>query len=103
MRMITSKTSKLAIEVARMGLPTLRMDDGSVELSIQEYSAKTRWLTRNYPADRVPAVGDEIQLANTDGTLADAFIVIEVRHLLVPQAKETIRAALLLVERAWQV
>ena len=99
MEMITRKRNNLAMEIARMGLPPLRVDDGLVELSIQEYSAKTRWVTRNYPAARIPAVGDDIQLANTDGTITSTFMVLEVKHLLVPQATETVRAALLVVEK----
>ena len=99
MEMITRKKNNLVMEVARMGLPPLRVDDGLVELSIQEYSAKTRWVTQKYPADRIPTVGDEIQLANTDGNIKNTFMVMVVKHLLVPRAKETIRAALLVVER----
>jgi hypothetical protein len=101
--MITKRKSNLAMEIARMGLPPLRVDDGFIELSIQEYSAKTRWVTRNYPADRIPAVGDDIQFANADGTIEVAFMVMEVKHLLVPRAKETIRAVFVVVERIYHV
>ena len=103
MKMVTGKKDNLAMEIARMGLPPLRVDNGLVELSIQEYSAKTRWVTRNYPADRIPAVGDDIQFANTDGNIENTFMVMEVKHLLVPRGKETIRAVLLVVERTYRV
>lgn len=103
MELITGKKNNLAREIARMGLPPLRVDDGFVELSIQEFSAKTRWVTRNYPADRIPKVGADIQLANTDGNIKSTFMVMEVKHLLVPRAKETIRAVLLVVEKTLPV
>ncbi len=101
MKLITGKKNNLAMEIARMGLPPLRVDDGLVELSIQEYSAKTRWTARKYPADCVPAVGDEIELAAEN--ITNKFMVVEIKHLLVPQAKETIRAALVVVERIHHV
>ena len=97
MKTITKHRSNLAAEIARMGLPPLRTDDGSVELSIQEYSAKTRWVTPNYPADRIPRVGDDIKFEDRD--VPRTFMVMEVKHLLVPRATETIRVALLIVER----
>jgi hypothetical protein len=88
MEMITRKKSNQARAVARMKLPPLRVDDGLVELSIQEYSAKMRWVASNYPADRIPAVGDEIEIANADGTIESAFMVMEVKHLLVPRERK---------------
>jgi hypothetical protein len=91
--------NNLAVQVARMGMPPLRVDDGLVELSIQEYGGKTRRVVENYPADRIPQVGDGIKSADRDGEIPDTFVVLEVRHLLVPRAKETIRAVLLLVRR----
>ena len=94
------RESKLAVQVARMGLPPLRVDDGLVELSIQEYRAKLRRVIENYPADRIPKVGDDIKSADRDGRIPDTFVVTEVKHLLVPRATETIRAVLLLVRRA---
>jgi hypothetical protein len=102
MKTITGKKSWLARQVASMGLPPLRPDDGLVELSIQEYTAKFRRVIENYPADRIPKVGDDIQ-DNRDGTTLETFVVMEVKHLLVPRARETIRAVLLLVERPHQV
>jgi hypothetical protein len=103
MKMITNHKSNLATEIARTGMPPLQVDDRLVELSIQEYSAKTRWVTRNYPVDRIPKAGDDIQFANADGTIESRFMVMEVKHLLVPQATETIRAVLLVVERIYRV
>jgi hypothetical protein len=97
MKLITGKKNELAKEIARMGLPPLRVDDGLIELSIQEYSASSRWVTRNYPADCVPAVGDQIELA--DENVTNRFMVVEIKHVLAPHAKETVRAALLVVER----
>jgi hypothetical protein len=91
--------SNLAIQVARMGMPPLRVNDGLVELSIQEYKAKIRHVAENYPADRIPKVGDDIKSADRDGKILDTFVVMEVKHLLVPRAKETIRAVLLFVRR----
>jgi hypothetical protein len=99
--MKTSEKGNLVREVARMGLPPLRADDGLVELSIQEYRAKARWVIENYPADRIPKVGDDIQSGNTD--VPGTFVVTEVKHLLVPRSKETIRAVLVLVKRAHQI
>jgi hypothetical protein len=103
MRAITRKKCKLAMQVARIGLPPLRADDGLVELSIQEYVAKTRRVIENYPADQIPKVGDDIKSDNRDGNAPDTFVVTEVKHLLVPRAKETIRTVLLLVKRPHQV
>jgi hypothetical protein len=103
MRTITSENGKLAMQIASMGLPPLRSDDGLVELSIQEYVAKTRRVIENYPADRIPKVGDDIRSDDTNGELPDTFVVTEVKHLLVPRARETIRAVLLLVRRPHQV
>ena len=91
------------MEVARMGPPPLRADDGLVELSIQEYRAKTRGVIENYPADRIPKVGENIQPLNEDGEISDTFVVTEVKHLLVPRTRETIRAVLLLVKKPHQV
>jgi hypothetical protein len=91
------------MEIAHMGLPALRVDDGLVELSFQEYRAKTRGVIENYPADRIPRVGENIQPLNEDGKIKETFVVMEVKHLLVPRANETIRAVLLLVERAHHV
>jgi hypothetical protein len=95
--------SRLAVQVARMGLPPLRVDDGLVELSIQEYRANTRLVTENYPSDRIPKVGDDIKPANRNGKTPRTFVVMEVKHLLVPRATETIRAVLLLVKRPSRV
>jgi hypothetical protein len=103
MRTSPEKKSKAAMQVARMGLPPSRAHDGLVELSIQEYAAKTRRVIENYPADRIPKVGDEIKSDNGDGTAPDTFVVMEVKHLLVPRTRETIRAVLLLVKRPHQV
>jgi hypothetical protein len=100
MKTITRKKSKLAMQVAGMRLPPLRANEGLVELSIQEYEAKTRRVIENYPADQIPKVGDEIKAYDRDGNIPDAFWVMEVKHLLVPRAKETIRAVLLLVASA---
>jgi hypothetical protein len=93
------KKSRLAVQVARMGMPPLRVDDGLVELSIQEYRAKMRRVIENYPANRIPRVGDDIKSGDREGKIPDTFVVMEVRHLVVPRAKETIRAVLLLVTR----
>jgi hypothetical protein len=100
MTMITRKKNKLAVQVARIGLPPLRADDGLVELSIQACGAKTRRVIENFPADRIPNVGDEIKSERRVGRIPDAFVVMEVKHLLVPRAKETRRAVLLLVKKA---
>jgi hypothetical protein len=99
MTMITRKKNKLAMQVASMGLPPLRADDGLVELSIQEYEGKIRRVIENYAADRIPKVGDQIKAYDRDGNIPDAFVVMEVKHLLVPRAMETIRSVLLLVAR----
>lgn len=99
--MNTGKKNKLAVQVASLGLPPLRADDGLVELSVQEYPAKWRRVIENYAADRIPNVGDEIKLDKGDGETP--FVVTEVNHLLIPRAKETIRAVLLLVKRAHDV
>jgi len=101
LEMNTRKKGNLERAVAGLGLPPLRVDDGLVELSIQEYRAKSRWVIENYPADRIPKVGDDIQSANLD--VPCNFVVMEVKHLLVPQAKETIRAVLLFVKRTHHV
>lgn len=101
--MNTRKKGNLARTVAQLGLPPLRVDDGLVELSFQEYRAKTRGVIENYPADRVPKVGENIQPLNEDGEISDTFVVTEVKHLLVPRTKETIRAVLLLVKKPHQV
>jgi len=100
--MVKKKKSNLAREVARMGLPPLRADNGLVELSFQEYRAKMRAVIENYPANRIPNVGDDIKPVN-DAGIAETFVVREVKHLLVPREKETIRAVLLLIERAHHV
>lgn len=82
-----------------MGLPPLRADDGLVELSIQqEYGAKERWVIENYPAARVPKVGDDVKTP-----VPGRFVVTEVKHLLIPRTMETIRAVLLLVKKLHQV
>lgn len=47
-------------------------------------------MTENYPADRIPKVGDEIK--STDKDEPATFVIKQVKHLLVPRAKETIRA-----------
>jgi hypothetical protein len=97
--MNTRKKGNLEREVALLGMPPLRADDGLVELSIQqEYRAKERWVIENYRADRVPKVGDDIKTP-----VPGSFVVTEVKHLLVPRTKETIRAVLLLVKRIHQV
>jgi len=103
MKIRMKKKNKLAVQVARMGMPPLRGDDGLVELSIQEYRAKMRRVIENYPADRIPKVGDDIKSAHKEGKIQDTFVVMEVKHLLVPRATETIRAVLLLVRRARRV
>lgn len=103
MRTITKKNSNLAKAVAQLGLPPLRVDDGFVELSFQEYKAKMRGVIENYRADRVPRVGDDIKPVNEDGEISETFVVMEIKHLLVPRAKETIRAVLLLVKKRHQV
>jgi hypothetical protein len=100
MKIIRREKSNLAGEVARMGMPPLRADDGLVELSFQEYRANMRRVIENYPAERIPKVGDDIQLAAADGNIPNTFVVMEVKHLLVPRSKETIRAVFLLVERS---
>jgi hypothetical protein len=97
--MITKQKGNLAKAVAELGLPPLRADNGLVELSFQEYRAKMRGVIENYPADRIPKVGDDIKLVN-DARIPETFVVMEVKHLLVPRKKETIRAVLLLIERA---
>lgn len=99
--MNTGKKSKFAMQVARMGLPPLRAEDGLVELSIQEHAGKVRHVVENYPADRIPKVGGDIQFPDMD--VPRTFVVTEVNHLLVPRARETIRAVLLLVKRAHDV
>ena len=99
----TKKKGNLARTVAQLGLPPLRVDDGLVKLSFQEYRAKTRGVIENYPADRIPKVGENIQPLNEDGKISDTFVVTEVKHLLVPRTKETIRAVLLLVKKLHQV
>jgi len=99
--MSTKKKGNLVREVACLGLPPLRVDDGLVELSIQDYRAKWRRVVENYAADRIPNVGDEIKLDKGDGETP--FVVTEVNHLLVPRARETIRAVLLLVKKRNQV
>jgi hypothetical protein len=96
------KKNNLAVQVARMGMPPLRVDDGLVELSVQEYRAKMRRVVENYPANRIPKVGDHIKSSDRDGEKPDTVVVMEVKHLLVPRAKETIRAVLLLVKRPHQ-
>ena len=101
--MNASKKSNLARQVVRLGFPPLRVDDGLVELSIQEYRAKVRRVIENYPADRIPKVGDDVHWANIDQSIPGTFVVMEVKHLLVPRPKETIRAVLLLVKRAHHV
>jgi hypothetical protein len=93
------KRNKLAEQVARMGMPPLRADDGLVELSIQECRAKRRLVIENYPAGRIPKVGDDIKPANKNGEPKDIFVVMEVKHLLVPEETETNRAVVLLVQR----
>jgi hypothetical protein len=103
MKILKGTKSKLAVQVERMKLPPLQPDDGWVELSIQEYGATMRRVIGNYPAGRIPKVGDEIQLAATDKDIPSTFAVIEVKHLLVPRLRETIRAVLLLVNRSHQV
>jgi hypothetical protein len=102
MKTMPVKKSRLARQLASLGLPPLRADDGFVELSIQEYKAKFRRVIENYPADRIPKVGDDIE-DNRDGTIPETFVVMEVKHLLIPREEETIRAVLLLVERPHQV
>jgi hypothetical protein len=86
--MNTRRKNNLAVQVARLGLPPLRADDGLVELSIQEYAATVRHVVENYPGDRIPKVGDDIKPVNEDGTIPEAFVVMEVKHLLIPRAKE---------------
>ena len=66
MKTIKKRKSNLARAVARMGLPPLRVDDGLVELSFQEHKAKMRGVIENYPADRIPKVGDDIKPVNED-------------------------------------
>jgi len=100
MKITTRKKSNLAVQVASMGLPPLRAGDAFVELSIQECEAKTRRVIENFPADRIPNVGDEIKSERRVGRIPDAFVVMEVKHLLVPRAKETRRTVLLLVKKA---
>jgi hypothetical protein len=87
------------MQVASMGLPPLGADDGLVELSIQEYEAKIRRVIEKYPADRIPKVGDQLKAYGREGNIPDAFVVVEVKHLLIPRAMETIRSVLLLVAR----
>jgi hypothetical protein len=95
-------TARLAGQVASMGLPPLRAYDGSVELSIREDAAKIRHVIENFPADRIPKVGDVIQFPCM-GLSRVSFLVTEVKHLLVPRPQETIRAVLLLVKKPHQV
>lgn len=98
MKTIPMKKSRLKMQLASMGLPPLRANDGLVELSIQEYAATMRRVIENYAADRIPRVGDDIQDTG-DETTPETFVVMEVKHLLIPHTKETIRAVLLLVKR----
>jgi hypothetical protein len=102
MKMIPRKKSRLAMQIASIGLSPLRADDGLVELFIQEYAAKIRQVIDRYPADRIPKVGDDVKADDGDG-MSDYFVVTEVKHLLVPHAEETIRAVLLLVKKPHQV
>jgi len=81
MKITTRKKSNLAVQVASMGLPPLRAGDAFVELSIQECEAKTRRVIENFPADRIPNVGDEIKSERRVGRIPDAFVVMEVKHL----------------------
>jgi len=100
MEMNAKKKNDMRRAVADMGLPPL-LEKKEVELAIQEYRAKARWVIQNYPSDRVPKVGDDIQLAG--GTIKSNFVVTEVRHLLLPRAKNTVRAVLLLVKSVHHV
>jgi hypothetical protein len=99
MKIRMKEKNKLAVQVARIGMPPLRIDDSLVELSIQECRATMRNVIENYPADRVPQVGDEIKSSDRDGEISDTFVVMEIKHLLVPRRRETIRAVLLLVRK----
>jgi hypothetical protein len=93
------KKGNLAAQVAHLGLPPLRVDDGLVELSSQqEHRAKERWVIESYSAARVPKVGDDVKTP-----VPGSFVVTEVKHLLVPRARETIRAVLLLVRKLHKV
>lgn len=95
------KKTNLALQVAHIGLPPLRTD-GLVELSIQEPTGGMRRVVHNYPADRVPKVGDDLTLADRNQKLLGTFVVMDVKHLLLPPAKETIRAVLLRVQKPYQ-
>jgi hypothetical protein len=94
--------SKLAVQVARMGMPHLSADDGLVELSIQDDRGSMRRVIEDYPANRTPKVGDVVKFLNGDGK-PGTFVAVEVKHLLVPGARKTSRAVLLVVKRIPQV
>ena len=65
----------------------------TVELSIQERGTETRRVVPNYPANRVPKVGEKLSFQGRN------FVVMEVMDdLILRRGKKTVRGVLLIVE-----
>jgi len=63
-----------------------------VELSIQERSTKTRRVIEDFPASKIPKIGEKVSAQGRN------YLVIDVKHQLLRRGKKAVRNVLLIVD-----